>query len=228
MNPIFNIIELRKNNQVFEGYNFFDKEKASHMCLNKINIFIGPNNSGKSRLLREIFKEFNIERTIKESYHLENPDTGEREEYQEKLTKYPIHNLDIYVFRIKKILQIVDKTYRGLMSSLPNPLSVKYIKILYIRLNNYFDSIMIDTKISYCHVENLIEKVESISKKLRGSEKVFFTPKKNGEVLQGVSKSENDTYNLLDTAKSEIKKLYENKVKEFQRIKIETTYIPVF
>lgn len=49
---------LKNSNEVFKQYNFVGNKQTDPISLSKINIFVGANNSGKSRLLRELFKSF--------------------------------------------------------------------------------------------------------------------------------------------------------------------------
>jgi len=65
---MFHSISLNRKNEVFSKYNIENEGGSTLYKLGKINIFIGTNNSGKSRLLREIFKilsvAFNTEKPL--------------------------------------------------------------------------------------------------------------------------------------------------------------------
>src|SRR4051812_34496199 len=62
--------EIIIDEERYLGYKFFNSKK-SLTGLSKINIFIGQNNSGKSRFLRTVFSDETFEFTLKEHDHAE-------------------------------------------------------------------------------------------------------------------------------------------------------------
>jgi len=55
-------IVFNQKNEVFQNYQFKDGRMNALNNLSQINIFIGTNNSGKSRLLRELVKSFSLKK----------------------------------------------------------------------------------------------------------------------------------------------------------------------
>ncbi len=114
------IVLLNQINEVFKLYEFQGNNKGAIENLSQINIFIGVNNSGKSRLLRELFLAF--------------------QPSEEKYLKYREVETDIFDMVVvmksifsnhKKFVNIFLKKYSDFLdlNKIPIPQSLSYINL---------------------------------------------------------------------------------------------------
>lgn len=67
-------VHFDDNNTVFKDYIFENEQNDRELEFNNINIFVGANNSGKSRFLRELFKQHRRRELDQLNRHLDNID----------------------------------------------------------------------------------------------------------------------------------------------------------
>ncbi|MBI1183239.1 hypothetical protein GC194_03130, partial [bacterium] len=93
-----------KEDEVFKDYKVVDNgSDANHLTgLSRINIFIGPNNSGKSRFLRNLFDKF---------YEVQNNPNGD-------LKDHPIHFRLFNSSSIKSKLKEFEESLENIIQEL--------------------------------------------------------------------------------------------------------------
>ena len=84
-------LELNKANTVFSKYTLDKDDPNILKALTKTNIFIGANNSGKSRFMRELFIQFN-KRTFDDN-------SGSMKSF---------NDVDVYFLSSQKIIEIIE------------------------------------------------------------------------------------------------------------------------
>lgn len=85
------------------NYNVIGQDKESHLNLHRLNLFVGPNNSGKSRLIRSLFA------SKRENLSITGNLLAEQERINlEKIMPFISHNEDYLVIKGKDIHFIYD------------------------------------------------------------------------------------------------------------------------
>ncbi len=133
---------IKKRNEVFEQYIENEKDEKQ-LQLKKVNIFVGENNSGKSRFMRELFLEFR-KKEIK-SKRSNGKDflfiSSEKEEAKSKM----FNDIDFPFISLKKATEEFDEILLS-YNNLTNNINNKLIKIF---KDKVFNNLILNNEISF-------------------------------------------------------------------------------
>lgn len=123
---MINELQLDNSNIIFNQYKIIGSDTHKLTGLKKINIFVGANNSGKSRFLRELFNSFRSKEINNSDgfYHIDFPFIDLKkanEEFDLILKSYlkdtPSNELDAKKKHVNEFKDLIhDKIYKGKLS----------------------------------------------------------------------------------------------------------------